>query len=120
MIECTVAIKVLRLDEDNSELAAELRLRFRREAEAAGRLGYPGIVAVYEHSEETPARTTFIVMELCAGAHRKSLFDAGARFTLEQTGRFVEELLAALQRARARCHSPRRQACNIILLTTVA
>jgi serine/threonine-protein kinase len=102
MIERAVAIKVLRLDEGNPELAAELRMRFRREAQAAGRLGHPGIVAVYEYGEDAAAGTTFIAMELVRGRDLKSLFDAGARFTLEQTGRFMEELLAALQHAHAR------------------
>jgi eukaryotic-like serine/threonine-protein kinase len=37
MIERAVAIKVLRLDEGNPELAAELRMRFRREAQAPSR-----------------------------------------------------------------------------------
>jgi serine/threonine protein kinase len=102
MIERAVAIKVLRIDEGNAELAAELRMRFRREAQAAGRLGHPGIVSVYEYGEDAAAGTTFIAMELVRGRDLKSLFDAGARFTLEQTGRLMEELLAALQHAHAR------------------
>src|SRR5690349_17507306 len=101
-IERAVAIKVLRLDESNAELAAELRMRFRREAQAAGRLGHPGIVAVYEYGEDAAAGSAFIAMELVRGRDLKSLFDANTRFTLEETGRLMDELLAALQHAHER------------------
>ena len=41
LIERAVAIKALRIDEANAQLDAELRMRFRREAQAAGRLSHP-------------------------------------------------------------------------------
>ena len=102
MIERAVAIKVLRLDEADPHLAAELRMRFRREAQAAGRLGHPGIVGVYEYGEDAGADATFIAMELVRGRDLKSLFDSGRRFTLAETGRVMAELLAALQHAHER------------------
>jgi len=102
MIERAVAIKVLRLDEADPHLAAELRMRFRREAQAAGRLGHPGIVGVYEYGEDAGADVTFIAMELVRGRDLKSLFDSGKRFTLAETGRLMAELLAALQHAHER------------------
>jgi TPR repeat protein/tRNA A-37 threonylcarbamoyl transferase component Bud32 len=102
LIERAVAIKVLRLEENSAELAAELRTRFRREAQAAGRLGHPGIVAVYEYGEDAAADSAFIAMELVRGRDLKSLFDAGTRFSLRETGRLMEELLSALQHAHER------------------
>jgi len=102
MIERAVAIKVLRLDEADPHLAAELRMRYRREAQAAGRLGHPGIVGVYEYGEDAGADVTFIAMELVRGRDLKSLFDSGKRFTLAETGRLMAELLAALQHAHER------------------
>ena len=102
MIERAVALKVLRLDEGNAELAAKLRMRFRREAQAAGRLSHPGIVAIHEYGEDGAAGTAFIAMELVRGRDLKSAFDAGNRFTLEQTARLMAELLAALQHAHER------------------
>jgi serine/threonine protein kinase/TPR repeat protein len=102
MIERSVALKVLRLDEGNAELAAELRMRFRREAQAAGRLGHPGIVAIHEYGEDAADGTAFIAMELVRGRDLKSAFDAGTRFTLEETGRLMADLLAALQHAHER------------------
>src|SRR5436190_8215914 len=65
-IERTVAIKVLRLDEADPALADELRMRFRREAQAAGRLGHTGIVAIHEYGEDSE-RGAFIAMELVHG-----------------------------------------------------
>ena len=102
LIERAVALKVLRLDEGNAELAAELRMRFRREAQAAGRLNHPGIVAIHEYGEDGAAGTAFIAMELVRGRDLKTAFDAGTRFTLQQTGRLMAELLAALQHAHER------------------
>jgi eukaryotic-like serine/threonine-protein kinase len=68
-----VAIKRLR-----SDLAMNpvFRARFRREAQAAGRLSHPAIVAVYDTGEEREATgpsIPFIVMELVEG---RSLRDA--------------------------------------------
>jgi eukaryotic-like serine/threonine-protein kinase len=68
-----VAIKRLRPDLAMNPVC---RARFRREAEAAGRLSHPAIVAVYDTGEEPDAtgRTVpFIVMELVEG---RSLRDA--------------------------------------------
>src|SRR5678815_2054999 len=108
MIERAVAIKVLRLDEADPHLAAELRMRFRREAQAAGRLGHPGIVGVYEYGEDAGADVTFIAMELVRGRDLKSLFDSGKRFTLAETGRLMAELLAALQLSLIHISEPTR------------
>jgi eukaryotic-like serine/threonine-protein kinase len=68
-----VAIKRLRPD---LAVNAVCRARFRREAQAAGRLSHPAIVAVYdtgEVREATGASIPFIVMELVEG---RSLRDA--------------------------------------------
>jgi eukaryotic-like serine/threonine-protein kinase len=74
-----VAIKRLRPD---LAMNPVFRARFRREAQAAGRLNHPAIVAVYdtgEEREETGSSIPFIVMELVEG---RSLRDA-----LRQEGR---------------------------------
>jgi serine/threonine-protein kinase len=89
LIERAVAIKVLRIDEANAQLDAELRMRFRREAQAAGRLSHPNIVSVYEYGEEAGSSSAFIAMELVEGRDLKSLFDAGKRFALAEAGRIM-------------------------------
>ena len=74
-----VAIKRLRPD---LAMNPVYRARFRREAQAAGRLSHPAIVAVYDTGEEfeaTGPSIPFIVMELIEGC---SLRDA-----LRQQGR---------------------------------
>ena len=117
LIERAVAIKVLRIDEANAQLDAELRMRFRREAQAAGRLSHPNIVSVYEYGEEAGSSSAFIAMELVEGRDLKSLFDAGARFALAEAGRIMSELLSAMQHAHERgvVHRDIKPA-NIILL----
>ena len=106
-IERGVAIKLLHLDQVADAMAAELRTRFRREAQSAGRLSHPNIVTVHEYSDgeaqgDGNAGCPFIVMELVAGRTLKTLFDAHHRFTLNETAQLMGDLLAALQHAHAR------------------
>jgi serine/threonine protein kinase len=73
-----VAIKRLRSDAANNPI---FRARFRREAEAAGRLHHSAIVAIYDTGEERDATgpsIPFIVMELVEGRTlREELHEAG-------------------------------------------
>jgi eukaryotic-like serine/threonine-protein kinase len=73
-----VAIKRLRSDVANNPV---FRARFRREAEAAGRLHHSAIVAIYDTGEERDATgpsIPFIVMELVEGRTlRDELHEAG-------------------------------------------
>jgi eukaryotic-like serine/threonine-protein kinase len=68
-----VAIKRLRPDFANNPA---FRTRFRREAQSAGRLNHPAIVAIYDNGEErdsTGASIPFIVMELVEGRSLRSV-----------------------------------------------
>jgi len=47
-IERSVAIKTVRKDVLDADLAASFLARFRNEARAAGRLSHPNIIGVYE------------------------------------------------------------------------
>ena len=51
LIQRSVAVKVIRENELDATMAAELRARLRREAQAAGRLNHPNIVAIYDYGE---------------------------------------------------------------------
>ncbi len=64
-ISRTVAIKTLNYGQFDSHLLAELKERFFREAEAAGRLSHPGIVTVYDVGEEPDL--AFIAMDYAEG-----------------------------------------------------
>ena len=106
-IERIVAIKVLQLDQVADAMTAEVRTRFRREAQTAGRLSHPHIVGVHEYCDGDAqgggsTGSPYIVMERVAGRTLKTLFDEHTRFTLGETGRLMGELLAALQHAHER------------------
>jgi Protein kinase domain/Sel1 repeat len=106
-IERTVAIKVLQLDKLAEAMGAEMRTRFRREAQAAGRLTHPHIVGVYEYNDGDAAASghsgfPYIVMERVVGRTLKSMFDELVHFSLDDTVRLMSQLLAALQHAHER------------------
>ena len=61
-----VAIKIIRASQFASALEdAEFKLRFAREAAAAGRLSHPSIVTIYQFGEENGVR--YLVQELVNG-----------------------------------------------------
>ncbi|MEX0603816.1 MAG: protein kinase [Marinobacter sp.] len=61
----TVAIKTLSYSQFEQTELSELKARFYREAEAAGRLNHPAIVTVYDVGEE--ADLAFIAMDFAPG-----------------------------------------------------
>ena len=90
-----VAIKtVRRLDNDDPE-AQEALLRFKNEAQAAGRLSHPNIVAVYDYGESD--EVAFIVMEFVEGQSLKQRLDAKECFPVAETVRIMEQVLTGLQ-----------------------
>ncbi|HEU4503137.1 MAG TPA: serine/threonine-protein kinase [Nitrospira sp.] len=69
-IQRFVAIKTMRLDQiDDSEKLQEIRGRFFREAESAGRLSHPNIVTIYDAGEQH--ELGYIAMELVEGRSLK-------------------------------------------------
>ncbi len=100
----TVAVKVLQYASPSSPALAEARVRFQREAQAAGRLSHPNIVAVFEYADDTNPLdqgvvTPFIAMEFVRGQDLKLLADTKTRFDLPTVQRIMQQLLAALQHA---------------------
>jgi serine/threonine-protein kinase len=94
-----VAIKTLKQDLLDSPESADVLARFRREAQAAGRLNHPNIVAVHELGESDGIM--YIAMEYVDGRELKDFCDRGERFPLGQAVRIVCALLAALDVAHA-------------------
>ena len=91
-----VAIKTVKLPENADDPETEEALaRFRREAQAAGRLTHPNIVAVFDYGETNDL--AYIVMEFVDGPPLKSLLDKQERFALADTLRVMDDLLAGLQ-----------------------
>jgi len=95
IIERTVAIKTVRLPEVADDETAEEIARFRREAQAAGRLTHPNIVGVFDYGET--ADLAYIVMEYVDGPPLKSLLDKHERFPLPRIVQIMQDLLTGLQ-----------------------
>jgi len=91
------AIKTIRRDQLETPDAAEVVERFKREAQAAGRLNHPNIVSVYEYGEDQGI--AYIAMEFITGKELKDYFDRGERFPIPTAVRIMTEILSALELA---------------------
>jgi len=100
MIARRVALKTVRREQLERTEAEEILSRFQREAQAAGRLNHPNVVAVYDFGED-PDGTAYIAMEYVEGRELKDYFDQQERFSLDEIVRLMQELLAALGHAHA-------------------
>ncbi|HSU43881.1 MAG TPA: serine/threonine-protein kinase [Casimicrobiaceae bacterium] len=94
LIKRKVALKTIRPDQLDGERSGDLLARFRREAQAAGRLNHPNIVAIYEFDED--AGTAFIAMEFVDGRELKECFAANERFRMADIERIMTSILDAL------------------------
>ncbi len=101
----TVAIKLLR-----SEYLRDpsFHTRFRREAQAAGGLNHPSIVAVYDTGEEqvmtsTGERTTvpYIVMEYVEGHTVRDILKDGSAAPIDEAVEIMAGVLSALEYSHA-------------------
>ncbi len=52
LIKRRVALKTIRPDQLEGERTADMIARFRREAQAAGRLSHPNIVSIYDFDDD--------------------------------------------------------------------
>ena len=117
-LERTVAIKTIRPQQLVRAEAADILARFKREAQSAGRLNHPGIVAVYEYGEaitendhtmvaspnagvEANQPVAFIAMEFVKGRELRDYFESNQRFGLPDVARLMGEILSALSHAHA-------------------
>jgi len=118
-IERTVAIKTIRPQQLAAGDTGEILARFKREAQAAGRLNHPNIVQIYEYGEE--GGIAFIAMEFIKGRELKDYFDAGQRFQNKDIARIMGEMLGALDHAHASGVTHRdMKPANVILLESGA
>jgi eukaryotic-like serine/threonine-protein kinase len=137
VIERTVAIKTILPSQLKGAEFASLMARFKREAQAAGRLNHPGIVGIYEYGEDiaqdatdeeatllagtspqqSGERIAFIAMEFVKGRELRDYFEHGERFPMGEVLRIMEEMLDALDHAHAQgvVHRDMKPA-NLILL----
>jgi len=98
-IERSVAIKTVRKDLLDADLAAQFMARFRNEARAAGRLHHPNIIGIYEYGEAGDC--AYIAMEYVDGTGLREYLNRKARFEFHQIVAILTQLLAALDFAHA-------------------
>ncbi|MBV8612240.1 MAG: protein kinase, partial [Acetobacteraceae bacterium] len=95
-----VAIKTVTLPHAADPELADKLGRFKREAQAAGRLQHPNIVGIYDYGEADDL--AFIVMEFVDGVSLKALFDRHERFETPTILRVMGGVLAGLQYSHER------------------
>jgi eukaryotic-like serine/threonine-protein kinase len=96
-IQRPVAIKALMKQALDPDQAMSILERFKREAQAAGRLVHPCIVQVYDYGENE--ELAYIAMELVSGKSLHQRLLERRRYDLKQIGSVVEQLLSALDYA---------------------
>jgi len=99
-----VALKTFITEYFDGTQSDNLLTRLKREAQAAGRLTHPNIIAVYDYGEDTvkdangaDATTAYIAMEFVEGRSLESYFESHERFPMGEVQRIMMELLDALQ-----------------------
>jgi serine/threonine protein kinase len=95
VIRRRVAIKTTRRPNEDDPEDAEALSRFKREAQAAGRLSHPNIVGVYDYGETDDL--AYIVMEFIDGNSLKTAMEEGQVFDRSEILRIMSALLAGLQ-----------------------
>jgi serine/threonine-protein kinase len=96
-IERHVAIKTIRKELVEEEVAEQTIKRFKNEAQAAGRLTHPGIVGIYEYGEDDS--TAFIAMEFVQGRGLREFLSQHERFSLHDAVSIMGQLLEAIDYA---------------------
>ena len=100
VIERRAALKILPKPAENDLEGQEGLARFKREAQAAGRLNHPNVVAVYDYGED--GANAWIAMELVEGGTLKQNLDRGERLPLPEILRVMEQMLAGLDYSHKR------------------
>ena len=78
----------------------ELRRRFHREAQQAGRLNHPNVITVYDYGEEQGQ--VYIAMELLEGWDLKDLIASGHRLSIGEKFSLMEQMAEGLAFAHSR------------------
>jgi serine/threonine protein kinase len=94
IIERKVAIKTILSEHLEAADMEEAIARFKREAQAGGRLQHPNIVAVYEYGND--GDTAFMVTEYVDGEELKRILGSGRSFEIIEVFEIMKQLLTAL------------------------
>ena len=99
-IERYVAIKTIRKDLVDPDVAQQYMARFKNEARAAGRLMHPHIVGVYEFGEDDAV--AYIAMEYVDGTGLREHLNRRETFDFAQLVALLRQLLEALDFAHTK------------------
>jgi serine/threonine-protein kinase len=100
VIRRDVALKVIRKRDLDPQDAEHVLERFKREAQAAGNLSHPNIVAIYEYGEEDDC--AFIAMECVVGRSLRDHLVAGYRPELKVFPEILVQILEGLEFSHSR------------------
>jgi serine/threonine-protein kinase len=92
-----VALKTIRKELVEEDVAEQTVRRFKNEAQAAGRLTHPSIVGIYEYGEDED--TAYIAMEFVEGRGLRDFLARHERFGLHDAVGIMGQLLEALDYA---------------------
>ena len=95
--ERAVIIKFLQKPKEDTAHAQEILARFRRKAQATGRLSHPNIVPIYEFGENT--EVAYFAMEYIANTGLNVHLDKNSLFPLSDCIDLMSQLLDALEYA---------------------
>jgi eukaryotic-like serine/threonine-protein kinase len=99
-ISRTVAVKTLSLTEEfGSEQLEEIKSRFFREAEAAGRLNHPNIVTIYDIGEDQDL--AYIAMDYLKGKNLSSYCKKDMRLPDDEVLKVITQVARALDYAHS-------------------
>jgi eukaryotic-like serine/threonine-protein kinase len=98
-IDRLVALKTVSLQGQEPERDEEFRQRFFVEAQAAGRLHHPGIVAIFDAGEDPESHNPYIVLEYVAGESLSRMLSREKKLPPAKALRLAEEIATALDYA---------------------
>lgn len=100
-IDRLVAVKTVSLTGQEPDEEQEFRMRFMHEAQAAGRLHHPGIVAIFDVGESPEKCDPYIVLEYVAGEALNRILAREKKLPLARALQLTEEIAEALDYAHA-------------------
>jgi serine/threonine-protein kinase len=98
-IQRSVAIKTMRLDEVEADELPDVKGRFFREAESAGKLSHPNIVTIYDAGEEQDL--AYFAMEVLDGVDLKDLCKKRNLLPVKRVVEIVTKVAEALDYAHS-------------------
>ena len=100
-IDRLVALKTIHMSGQAPEEEQEFRLRFINEAQAAGRLHHPGIVAIFDAGENPENGDPYIVLEYVSGESLSRILAREKKIPVARALKLAEEIADALDYAHA-------------------